>query len=276
MSKNYSSSESFLIHVFFETPSLSSAQEILSSLQQCSLATHRDTPCTPSYFFFLSHLDSLSSSPVVLEFIEVYLDGKSFWEHSAAEDFKQSFVPLMNPELRTKLPHCIRIGSPPSDVAEKVLKPILHENIFPLPSGCFVWKKPSPGKLSSSVCLSLEVGLSPQSFQTLEEIVSAVPKTFVEKSTSFVAFVHPNNLMKVRIIFIFPSLPPVSEISQLFTTLHPSGSQLITNKVGDNVENMEEIKKALKEANLKDTIVIESKDKAGYVLHESAAELQEK
>lgn len=47
----YTPGEAFLLHVFWECPSLSAAQTLLNSLKKCADATHRDTPCVPIYFF---------------------------------------------------------------------------------------------------------------------------------------------------------------------------------------------------------------------------------
>ena len=54
----YNSSESFMLHVFWETASLDAAREMLGGLRRCARATHRDTPCTPTYFFRISTHDS--------------------------------------------------------------------------------------------------------------------------------------------------------------------------------------------------------------------------
>lgn len=53
----YKSGESFLLHVFWETPSLEAARELLAALQRCAVATHRDTPCVPTYFFRITTND---------------------------------------------------------------------------------------------------------------------------------------------------------------------------------------------------------------------------
>jgi hypothetical protein len=50
--------ESFLLHVFFEAPSLSSALESLGGLRLCAIATHGVTPCTSTYFFRVSSNNS--------------------------------------------------------------------------------------------------------------------------------------------------------------------------------------------------------------------------
>jgi hypothetical protein len=54
----YQGNESFLLHVFWEAPSLAAATELLSGLQKCATATHRDTPCVPTYFFRISTNDT--------------------------------------------------------------------------------------------------------------------------------------------------------------------------------------------------------------------------
>jgi hypothetical protein len=43
--------QAFLLHVFWEAPSAAAGQQLLAALQRCADATHRDTPCVPTYFF---------------------------------------------------------------------------------------------------------------------------------------------------------------------------------------------------------------------------------
>ena len=50
--------ESFLLHVFWESPSLDAARELLQGLAGCAKATERDTPCVPTYFFRISEIAS--------------------------------------------------------------------------------------------------------------------------------------------------------------------------------------------------------------------------
>ncbi|KAF2682046.1 hypothetical protein K458DRAFT_433043 [Lentithecium fluviatile CBS 122367] len=47
----YKLGQAFLLHVFWECPSLSAARTLLQALGKCAAATHRDTPCVPIYFF---------------------------------------------------------------------------------------------------------------------------------------------------------------------------------------------------------------------------------
>ena len=54
----YNSGETFMLHVFWEVASRDAAREMLSGLRRCARATHRDTPCTPTYFFRISTHDS--------------------------------------------------------------------------------------------------------------------------------------------------------------------------------------------------------------------------
>lgn len=64
----YHAGEAFLLHVFWEAPNLAAAEKVLSALKRCGNATHRDTPCVPTYFFRLSTLDSdlVGSQPMTI------------------------------------------------------------------------------------------------------------------------------------------------------------------------------------------------------------------
>ncbi len=54
----YNASESFMLHVFWEVPSLALARELMAALNGCAIATKRDTPCVPTYFFRVNGADS--------------------------------------------------------------------------------------------------------------------------------------------------------------------------------------------------------------------------
>eukprot|EP00697_Spironema_sp_BW2_P018104 gnl/Spiro4/9984_TR5309_c0_g1_i1.p1 gnl/Spiro4/9984_TR5309_c0_g1~~gnl/Spiro4/9984_TR5309_c0_g1_i1.p1 ORF type:complete len:371 (-),score=91.93 gnl/Spiro4/9984_TR5309_c0_g1_i1:43-1122(-) len=56
---DHSPGESFLLHVFWEAPSHAVALELLAALAQCAAATHRDTPCVPTYFFRITASDDV-------------------------------------------------------------------------------------------------------------------------------------------------------------------------------------------------------------------------
>ncbi|KAF3033621.1 hypothetical protein E8E12_002375 [Didymella heteroderae] len=65
----YTPGQAFLLHVFWECPSLSTAQQLLQSLAKCAAATHRDTPCVPIYFFRISNnnADLCPAAPKTIE-----------------------------------------------------------------------------------------------------------------------------------------------------------------------------------------------------------------
>lgn len=54
---SYTGGEAFLLHVFWECPSADVAHQLLDALNKCALATYRDTPCVPTYFFRVSTSD---------------------------------------------------------------------------------------------------------------------------------------------------------------------------------------------------------------------------
>ncbi len=53
----YRSGEAFLLHVYWESPHEIAAKRLLDALEKCAQATHRDTPCVPTYFFRISNND---------------------------------------------------------------------------------------------------------------------------------------------------------------------------------------------------------------------------
>lgn len=55
---DYSPGEAFMLHVFWETPGIEAASKLLAALRQCAAATHRDTPCVPTYFFRVANNES--------------------------------------------------------------------------------------------------------------------------------------------------------------------------------------------------------------------------
>jgi hypothetical protein len=90
----FTQGEAFLLHVFWEAPSMAAAQKLLhEGLKKCAQATHRDTPCVTSYFFRISsndvdlHSEGLKQQSVRVEFTEVYLDERAFWGHACSSDF---------------------------------------------------------------------------------------------------------------------------------------------------------------------------------------------
>lgn len=54
----YHAGQAFMLHVFWEAPNQHAAERVLNALQRCSKATHRDTPCVPTYFFRISSIDT--------------------------------------------------------------------------------------------------------------------------------------------------------------------------------------------------------------------------
>jgi hypothetical protein len=48
---DHAAGQAIVLHVFWEAPSAAAATELLEGLRKCARATHRDTPCTPTYFF---------------------------------------------------------------------------------------------------------------------------------------------------------------------------------------------------------------------------------
>ncbi|PSN74828.1 hypothetical protein BS50DRAFT_567603 [Corynespora cassiicola Philippines] len=65
---SYYPDQGFLLHVFWEAPNKAAAERVLAALNRCARATHRDTPCVPTYYFRISTLESdlVSNAPKTL------------------------------------------------------------------------------------------------------------------------------------------------------------------------------------------------------------------
>ncbi|KAI9002543.1 hypothetical protein DFJ74DRAFT_695989 [Hyaloraphidium curvatum] len=59
----YAPGATFLLHVFWEAPSPAAAAEVLRGLTACAVATKRDTPCVPTYFFRTAEADADLCAP---------------------------------------------------------------------------------------------------------------------------------------------------------------------------------------------------------------------
>ncbi len=279
----YQNGEAFLLHVFWVAPSLSKAEVLLKGLQQCARATHRDTPCVPTYFFRLCQVNQESGSttlappiprlvkdhphlvgglrkrqmgipphairaellkrgfddpaimewsldaelpvtlqeqPVALEFTEIYLDEQAFMEHAGSRDYLDGYGIVMNPSLHYTVPSTIRLGTPSANLIEKILEPVLKEQVVSLPSDgrCHVWKPLSEDSQttyqgSALMCsLDCDAGSSVEGF--LNDLDSTLTPTvfaqFRDACTTFVVIPHPYFDNHLRVFFILP----LSNISQ--------------------------------------------------------------
>jgi hypothetical protein len=133
--------ESFLLHVFFEAPSLSSALESLGGLRRCSAATHRVTPCTSTYFFRVSsnNSDLCPPAPTSVGEHQALCDAKKklsvgFPIAAIQADLKKRNIPqeLIGMPPETKLPDHLR----EKPVALEFTEVYLDERAFMEHSGC--------------------------------------------------------------------------------------------------------------------------------------------
>jgi hypothetical protein len=345
----YQGNESFLLHVFWEAPSLAAATELLSGLQKCATATHRDTPCVPTYFFRVSTNDtamckevltvgdhpqltaakkkiergasihavhaelrkrridlelldqpdsallpeSQQLHPVAAELTEIYLDERAFMEHAGSRDYLDGYGTVMNPAMHNRTPQTIRLGTPCENIVEKILEPILHENVVELPSGCHLWRCPTAH--TASAFLSLDFALS--SFGgSAEAVVAALPEELRVHCTSCVAFPHPAREDTLRVMIVLSQLPSAQTLSALAAVRPCRGEVHITGvsgtaATGDTVDSgpsdaerehahqtschlqQEELRAALESAGLGDVVLVNVSASAGYALHARAAEL---
>ncbi|KAL6054000.1 ABM domain-containing protein [Balamuthia mandrillaris] len=320
----------FMLHVFWEAPSMEAAQELLAGLKQCARATHRDTPCVPTYLFRISTNDAdkcapapntmndhphirsalkklqvgvplpavraellkrridpdfvaafssdisldaelpqqLQTSPVRVEFTEVYLDERAFMEHAGSRDYLDGHATVMNPALHYSVPVTIRMGNPTTYLVEGILEPVLNENVAPLIEGCSVWQPVKHGaNVSAASFLSVDVdSCSPE-----EAMTRLQPSGIRDYCTTIVAFSHPLRPSTSRIMCVLPSLPPQPVLDGFANELRPARGEVHMNGDEDTVESA---RKALASSGL-EFVFVNAGMSVGYVLHERVADVHE-
>lgn len=323
--------DAFLLHVFWQAPSATAAAELLSGLRQCAAATHRDTPCVPTYFFRISNNDadlcpppprtagehpqlaeahkklrlgiprpavlmnmtklglaadlleldpeaelpkSLRAQPVALEFTEVYLDERAFMEHAGSRDYLDGHSVVMRPALMYSVPRTVRLGTPPVSMVERILEPILREEVAPLPDGCAVWRRP-PGCDGAAMLMSLDLPSAneDQSCAAAAAVASSLPSSLTDLCSTFVAFAHPLRPGTTRLLCVLPCLPPAPALEALAALRPARGEAHVT---GTGVEAaVEAARAAMSQAGL-GMVTVNASDCVGYVLHERAPEVHSK
>jgi hypothetical protein len=316
----YIPGDAFLLHVFWEAPTVAAARTLLSGLQQCATATHRDTPCVPLYFFRISNNNAelcsppprtvgehpqlcaaikklqfgtpplavhaeltkrgidpgladldpstalpaeLQERPVALEFTELYLDERAFMEHAGSRDYLNGYAVVMDPALHYSTPRTMRLGTPPAGIIERILEPILHEVVAPLPEGCSVWQRPLSSD-GSAVFLSLDVAGGDDAASAA--VAAALPSAFREHCTTCVAFAHPLRPHTTRLMCVLPSLPPLPVLACLAALEPARGEAHVTS--GEEAAGV--VRAALVAVGL-GAVIVNASESVGYILHAQAA-----
>jgi hypothetical protein len=325
----YEGGEAFLLHVFWQAPSVKAAHDLLAGLRQCASATSRDTPCVPTYFFRVSsmgdglfpgaprtvgehphlrdarkkramgvplpavqaHLTrlgvdvalldadesaelpaSMRAEAVVLEFTEVYLDARSFMLHAVSPDYLEGYGAVMNPANFAHPPKTLRAGTPPAHIVDKILEPMLREQVVPMVDGCSLWRAPGAAASGAAIFLSLDV---PAPAATADDgaaaaVAAAIPDGLKACATTLLAFAHPMREHTVRVMCVLPALPPPADLAGL-AALRPVRGE--AHMPGADGAQLDDARTALAEAGL-GLLAVNATDSAGYALHPRAAELE--
>ncbi|RYH28498.1 hypothetical protein EON65_11950 [archaeon] len=216
--------------------------------------------------------------PVAVEFTEVYLDDRAFFEHSGSRDFLDGYAVVMNPAMHNKIPQTVRLGTPSDNVIEKILEPILHESLFPLLDDCIIWRSPTlymekPAGKACSAFLSLDFAVSDE--RTIDEVVSALPLQLREHSTTCVAFPHPLRANTVRVMCVLALVPSTATLTDL-AGLHPLRGEIHIHERPNNeiqgaaVVGEEEVREVLTQLGLSAVILVNVSSSSGYILHDKA------
>lgn len=326
---DYTQGQAFVLHVFWEAPSAALGHKLLSALEKCATATHRDTPCVPTYFFRISNnstdlcgpvprtvgnhpqlqaalrklqkgipmpavhgdllrrgldpslleLDltselpmELQLQPVLLEFTEVYLDERAFTLHAGSRDYLDAYGAVMQPELMYSQPRTIRFGTPPASMVERILEPMLHEEVLPVVQGCQVWQRPgnTDSHQDTSIFLSLEFPVPQEGAEGGATTTAAALTTeFREHCTTCLVFNHPMRPDTIRLMCVLSAFPPQPVLAGLLSLNPVRGEAHTTNR---HDETAERVRTALADAGLS-IVTVNASEYVGYPLHQRASDL---
>lgn len=315
----YHPGEAFLLHVFWEAPNMAAADRVLSALQRCAEATHRDTPCVPTYYFHRSSLDAdlvsdgpktvgqhtqlmdaikklkvgvprpavaadlarrqidpnlldanpsdplpeaMQERPVMLEFTELYLDQRSFYEHAGSRDYLEAYGEVLKPGLMNRQV-TIRMGAPTAEIVDKILAPMLKEKVEPIPGGCTLWRQPDAKDPADGTLISLSVP------GTVERATQNMPTILLEESSTCLAFPHPLKSDRVRVICFLTALPDAEMLVSLSVGLQPMGIEVYCTEAQEG-----RMAGVLRLASLGNLATINTTG-SGYVIHDKAHEIHE-
>jgi hypothetical protein len=330
---DYRAGDAFLLLVTWETPSLEAARTLLDGLRQCAEATNRDTPCVPTYFFYISsnnadlsapaplvvgdhpHLTgakrklgvgaprhavlaelekrkvdlilldadldvelpvSMQSRPVMLEFIEVYLDERSFMEHAGSRDFLDGHAVVMNPSLHYSIPRTLLLGTPPASLVDSILDPVLKAEAIPNATGSFVWRRApasaatAAGDASATALVSIEMHC-----EDCNSLIPRLSPAALDPCSTVVAFPHPLRPGVARLICVVSSLAGTVEIAQELSKLQPIRGEIhLFNSHGDVKCDEAALISALAAVGLADIVQVNRTSSVGYPLHPRIREVR--
>ncbi|KAJ6116099.1 hypothetical protein N7523_006516 [Penicillium sp. IBT 18751x] len=313
----YYSGQAFLLHVFWEAPNQSAAKKVLSSLQRCANATHRDTPCVPIYFFRISTLDDdlvspkpmtvgqhsqlrdavkklqfgvprpavdadlvrrrldpklldadpatplpkeMQEAPVILEFTELYLDERSFYEHAGSLDYLEAYGEMIAPGLLNKQ-STVRLGNPTPEIVDKILAPMLNEQVEPLQEAHVLWRRPAV-EPQAGMLLAFDI------LGDVDQVMRMVPDSLHQASMTLVTFAHPLCQGRVRVLSVLPALPD-QQLLQDLACLPLEGIEAHCDLTYcDTIHNV------MSSVSFKCKSVVK-KVECGYLIHENARDVAE-
>jgi hypothetical protein len=216
---------------------------------------------------------SMRAEPVVLEFTEVYLDARSFMLHAVSADYLEGYAAVMNPVNFANPPKTLRAGTPPAHIIEKILEPMLREQVVPVVEGCSLWRAPAATAVTgAAMLLSLDVPTPAATAggDAAAAVAAAIPDGVKGCASTVLAFAHPLQEHMVRVMCVLPALPPPADLAGL-TALRPVRGEV--HMPGADGAQLAAARTALAEAGLA-LLAVNATDSAGYVLHPRAAELE--
>ena len=204
--------------------------------------------------------ESMRNKPsVMLEFTELYLDQRSFYEHAGSRDYLNAYGEVMMPGLQQRQV-TVRLGTPTAEIEEKILKPMLKERVQPIQAPCKLWTKPE-ATCGSGILLALDVS------GDADQVTFSLPPKLCDESTTCVVLPHPFREGRVRVLCVLQNMPDKNILEGL------AALQLNGIEAHCEESNQEQLQEILKSASL-DHITTTTTNHCGYLIHSQAYGLE--
>jgi hypothetical protein len=197
----------------------------------------------------------MQSSPVYLEFTEIYLDFQALAEHAGSREYHDGYAVVMRPGLSHSTPRTFWMGSPSAKMRESIIDSVLKAvPLEPSPTS-FLFRKPAAAG-SAPFLLSLDL---PADGAAVDADVLAADAGVV----TFVSFLHPLREGVARVMAVLAGACP---------TLHSLGKlALLRGEAHADPDHADAVRAALAAAGLA-AVPVNATPHEGYPLHPRAWE----
>jgi hypothetical protein len=225
------------------------------------------------------HEQELDFDPIVLECTEIYLDDRSFYEHSSSRDWMK-FSPEILKACRSLKPTTYCVGSPTDDIWSTVLEPSLKAIRFDnqtkveqdIQPGVFLCKSDKTN-VDQVMFLDLDLTIKNDKVSSCRSLLSNVQQELQATYMVVIPLISEDNSESVNVRVMMTAFYESGLVSASFKRL-ASECESVSGRVTVNTELCQNANEFLIENGLSGSVSVQDKSNAerentlaGYPLH---------